>query len=89
MCVGKNTSQSASVEFLRSAQKLCAQQIAIPLAENSAGIFCQSKSGGHPASALKLFSYLSVRSAGFFLLSMGKTVSWFPSAMARNTSSGV
>ena len=28
MRVGKNTSQAASVEFLRSAQKLCAQQAA-------------------------------------------------------------
>ena len=30
MCVGKNTSQAASVEFLRPAQKLCAQQTANP-----------------------------------------------------------
>jgi len=35
MCVGKNTSQAASVEFLRIAQKLCAQQTAIFLAEKS------------------------------------------------------
>jgi len=32
MCVGKNTSQAASVEFLRLAQKLCAQQTASLLA---------------------------------------------------------
>ena len=35
MRVGKNTSQTASVEFLRRAQKLCAQQAAIFLAEKS------------------------------------------------------
>ena len=35
MCVGKNTSQAASVEFLRLAQKLCAQQTASPLAEKT------------------------------------------------------
>jgi hypothetical protein len=35
MCVGKNSSQAASVEFLCSAQKLCAQQPAIPLAEKT------------------------------------------------------
>jgi len=34
MRVGKNTSQAASVEFCRKATKLCAQQTAIPLAEN-------------------------------------------------------
>ena len=32
MRVGKNTSQAASVEFCRSAAKLCAQQTAILLA---------------------------------------------------------
>ena len=41
MCVGKNTSQTASVEFLRPAQKLCAGQAASLLAENSAGIFAR------------------------------------------------
>ena len=41
MCVGKNTSQTASVEFLRPAQKLCARQAASLLAENSAGIFAR------------------------------------------------
>ena len=35
MRVGKNTSQTASVEFLRHAQKLCAQQAAILLAEKT------------------------------------------------------
>ena len=35
MCVGKNSSQAASVEFLCFAQKLCAQQPAIPLAEKT------------------------------------------------------
>ena len=39
MCVGKNTSQAASVEFLRLAQKLCAQQTAILLSEKSKGFF--------------------------------------------------
>ena len=39
MCVGKNTSQTASVEFLRPAQKLCARQAASLLSENSKGIF--------------------------------------------------
>jgi len=39
MCVGKNTSQTASVEFLRPAQKLCAQQAASLLSKNSEGIF--------------------------------------------------
>ena len=39
MCVGKNTSQAASVEFCRSAAKLCAQQTASLLSENSEGIF--------------------------------------------------
>ena len=34
MRVGKNTSQAASVEFWRSAPKLCAQQTASPLTEN-------------------------------------------------------
>ncbi len=33
MRVGKNTSQAASVEFWRSAPKLCAQQTASPLTE--------------------------------------------------------
>ena len=41
MCVGKNTSQTASVEFLRPAQKLCARQAASLLAENPAGIFAR------------------------------------------------
>ena len=36
MCVRKNTSQAASVKFLRSAQKLCAQQTANFLLEKSA-----------------------------------------------------
>ena len=39
MCVGKNTSQAASVEFCRKAAKLCAQQTASLLSENSEGIF--------------------------------------------------
>ena len=39
MCVGKNTSQAASVEFLRPAQKLCAQQTAILLSKKSKGFF--------------------------------------------------
>ena len=47
MCVGKNTSQTASVEFLRCTQKLCAQQAASPLSENSEGIF-DSKNAFHP-----------------------------------------
>ena len=41
MCVGKNTAQAASVEFLRPAQKLCARQAVSLLAENSAGIFAR------------------------------------------------
>ena len=41
MCVGKNTAQAASVEFLRRAQKLCARQAVSLLAENSAGIFAR------------------------------------------------
>ena len=39
MRVRENTSQAASVEFLRMAQKLCAQQTASLLSENSKGIF--------------------------------------------------
>ena len=35
LCVGKNTSQAASVEFCRKAAKLCAQQTASFLAEKS------------------------------------------------------
>ena len=43
MCVRENTSQAASVEFLRSVQKLCAQQTASLLSENSKGIFDSSE----------------------------------------------
>ena len=39
MCVRENTSQAASVEFLRMAQKLCAQQTAILLSEKPGGFF--------------------------------------------------
>ncbi|MBS6456901.1 MAG: hypothetical protein KH544_02610 [Firmicutes bacterium] len=39
MCMGKNTSQAASVEFCRLAAKLCAQQTVSLLSENSGGIF--------------------------------------------------
>jgi len=35
MRVGKNTAQTASVEFCRYAAKLCAQQAANPLAEKT------------------------------------------------------
>ena len=35
MCVRENTSQAASVEFLRTAQKLCAQQPANSLSEKT------------------------------------------------------
>jgi len=35
MCVGKNTSQAAGVEFLRCTQKLCAQQTGGLLAKKS------------------------------------------------------
>ena len=41
--VRENTSQTASVEFCRKAAKLCAQQTAIPLSENSEGIFDSSE----------------------------------------------
>ena len=37
MCVRENTAQAASVEFLRTAQKLCAQQTASLLSENPKG----------------------------------------------------
>ncbi|MCI6226172.1 MAG: hypothetical protein MR622_03230 [Clostridiales bacterium] len=40
MRVRENTAQAASVEFLRPAQKLCAQQTGRLLAEKSK-IFCQ------------------------------------------------
>ena len=46
MCVRENTSQSASVEFCRYAAKLCAQQTASLLAENSSGIFASLKKDG-------------------------------------------
>ena len=39
MCVRENTSQAASVEFLRMAQKLCAQQTASLLSEKPEGFF--------------------------------------------------
>ena len=39
MCVRENTSQAASVEFLRTAQKLCAQQTASLLSEKPEGFF--------------------------------------------------
>ena len=39
MRVGKNTSQAASVEFWRSAPKLCAEQTASLLSEKSGGFF--------------------------------------------------
>ena len=53
MCVGENTSQAASVEFLRTAQKLCAQQPASLLSENSEGIFDRvSASGIDPGAFL-------------------------------------
>ena len=39
MCVRENTSQAASVEFLRMAQKLCAQQTASLLSEKPGGFF--------------------------------------------------
>ena len=39
MCVRENTSQAASVEFLRCAQKLCAQQTASLLSEKPGGFF--------------------------------------------------
>jgi hypothetical protein len=37
--VRENTSQAASVEFLRTAQKLCAQQTALLLSEKPGGFF--------------------------------------------------
>ena len=39
MCVRENTSQAASVEFLRTAQKLCAQQTVSLLSEKPGGFF--------------------------------------------------
>ena len=39
MCVRENTSQAASVEFLRTEQKLCAQQTASLLSEKPEGFF--------------------------------------------------
>ena len=39
MCVRENTAQAASVEFLRMAQKLCAQQTASLLSEKPGGFF--------------------------------------------------
>jgi len=39
MCVRENTTQAASVEFLRMAQKLCAQQTASLLSEKPGGFF--------------------------------------------------
>ena len=39
MCVRENTSQAASVEFLRMAQKLCAQQTVSRLSEKPGGFF--------------------------------------------------
>ena len=41
MCVGKNTSQAASVEFCRKRQNYARSRLQTPLAENSVGIFCQ------------------------------------------------
>ena len=41
MCVGKNTSQAASVEFCRLRQNYARSRLQTPLAENSCGIFCQ------------------------------------------------
>ena len=41
MCVGKNTSQAASVEFCRLRQNYARSRLQTPLAENSVGIFCQ------------------------------------------------
>ncbi|WP_337490776.1 hypothetical protein [Vescimonas sp.] len=43
MCVRENTSQAASVEFLRMAQKLCAQQTASLLSEKPGGFFDSHK----------------------------------------------
>ena len=39
MRVRENTAQAASVEFLRTAQKLCAQQTVIFLSEKPEGFF--------------------------------------------------
>ena len=49
MRVGKNTSQAASVEFLRMAQKLCAQQTATPFSEKPL-VFREQIFGGVPVS---------------------------------------
>ena len=43
MCVRENTAQAASVEFLRMAQKLCAQQTASLLSEKPGGFFDSRK----------------------------------------------
>ena len=43
MCVRENTAQAASVEFLRMAQKLCAQQTASLLSEKPGGFFDSPK----------------------------------------------
>ena len=41
MCVGKNTSQAASVEFCRLRQNYARSRLQSPLTDNSVGIFCQ------------------------------------------------
>ena len=47
MCVRENTTRAASVEFLRMAQKLCAQQPAILLSEKPGGFFDSLESRSH------------------------------------------
>ena len=58
MCVGENTSQAASVEFLRTAQKLCAQQPASLLSENSEGIFDRVSALRHRPGGVSLWQNL-------------------------------
>ena len=63
MCVRENTAQAASVEFCRVAAKLCAQQTAILLSENSKGIFDSVKSPRPTGRGLLLL--VIVRPCGF------------------------
>ena len=51
-CAWKNTSQAASVEFWRSAPKLCAEQTASLLSEKSGGFFRQYQKKAAPKDSL-------------------------------------
>ena len=54
MCVRENTSQAASVEFLRTAHKLCAQQAVSLLSEKTGGFFRQFQAEA-PIGSLRFF----------------------------------